>query len=269
MAKEPIRKIAFLVNKAELDLLNESCHYGADADKNLESAIKEGNNFRLEFLFDELDDLAGYLAHCANHEKSRRKQDKWEKLCDKIEGLLVLSERMSQYNNQDPKKDKKGSYPPQMTYYTFDIWIEKKGGTVLVEDVRRKIRLPGSKSLYNFAKTIVQAFGFYFDHCFGFYDNFQRYHDSKKAYELFVDIGEEPLSPAIKGVKKTQVCKAFRNIGDKMLFLFDYGDGWYFGIELKEITHIDKWNLDPVVLESIGKAPEQYPPCKDEGMNKE
>lgn len=57
--KEPVRKIAFLVDKNELDLLNETCLYGADADKNLEKAIKEGDQFRLEFLFDELDDLAG------------------------------------------------------------------------------------------------------------------------------------------------------------------------------------------------------------------
>jgi len=66
--KEPVRKIAFLIDKKELDLLNEACLYGADADKNLAKAVKEGDKFRLEFLFDELDDLAGYVAHCANDE---------------------------------------------------------------------------------------------------------------------------------------------------------------------------------------------------------
>ena len=86
---------------------------------------------------------------------------------------------------------------------------------------------------------------------------------------MFVDIGEEPLSPIIKGVKKTQICQVFQNPQDKMLFLFDYGDGWRFGIELKEIKHIDKWNLDPTVLGSIGKAPMQYPPCKEEGFSDE
>lgn len=269
MTKEPIRKIAFLVDKNELDFLNETCLYGADADKNLEKEVKEGDKFRLEFLYDELDDLSGYIAHCANHEELKRKQDKWDKLSDKIEGLLRLSDRMIRDNNQSRKKHKSGKYPPQMAYYTFDIWIEKKGGTVFTKDVRRKIRLPGSKSLYNFAKVITKTFGFYFDHCFGYYDNFQRYHDSKKAYELFVDIGEEPLSPIIKGVKKTQICQVFQKPGDKMLFLFDYGDGWRFGIELEEIKHIDKWNLDPVVLESIGEAPEQYPPCKEESLGEE
>ena len=32
----------------------------------------------------------------------------------------------------------------------------------------RKIKIAGTKSLYNFAKVITQAFGFYFDHCFDF-----------------------------------------------------------------------------------------------------
>lgn len=259
-----VRKIAFLVDKNEFKLLEEACLYGADADSNLKKAVREDGKYRLEFLFHELDDLSGYIAHCANDEESERKQDKWDKLSDKIEGLLRLSDRMSRDNNQSRKKRKNGKYPPQMTYYTFDIWIEKKGGTVFTKDVRRKIRLPCSKSLYNFAKVITKVFGFYFDHCFGYYDNFQRYHDSKKAYELFVDIGEEPSSPTIKGVKKTQICQVFQNPKDKMLFLFDYGDGWRFDIELKEVKYIDKWNLDPVVLESIGEAPLQYPPCEEE-----
>ena len=149
-------------------------------------------------------------------------------------------------------------------YYVFDIWIEGKGGGVFDRKVLRKIRIPGSKSLYNFARVITKTFGFYFDHCFGYYDNFERYPDSKKAYELFVDIGEGPLSPTIKGVKKTNICQAFKEPGERMLFLFDYGDGWYFGVELKKVIYIDKWNLDPVILESIGEAPLQYPPCEDE-----
>lgn len=262
--KEPIRKIAFLIDKNEIKLLEEACLYGAGADKNIKKAVKEGDKFRFEFLYDELDDLAGYIANCANHEELERKQDKWDKLSDKIERLLKLSDKMSRDNNQRREKHKSGKYPPQMMYYAFDIWIKKKGGTVFTKDVRRNIRLPGSKSLYNFAKVITKTFGFCFDHCFGYYDNFQRYHDSEKAYEFFVDIGEEPLRPGTKGVKKTQICQVFQNPGDKMLFLFDYGDGWHFAVELKEVKYIDKWNLDPVILESIGEAPMQYPPCEEE-----
>ncbi|MBI5555553.1 MAG: hypothetical protein HY920_06875 [Elusimicrobia bacterium] len=79
-------------------------------------------------------------------------------------------------------------------YYIFDIWIAGTGGVCDYKvEVLRRIQIAETKSLYNFAKVITKAFGFYFDHCFEFYDNFQRYPDSKKSYELFVDIGEAPL----------------------------------------------------------------------------
>ncbi len=158
----------------------------------------------------------------------------------------------------------KGSKKCGLTYYIFDIWIEDCGAYDIKEKISRKIQIAGTKSLYNFAKVITQAFGFYFDHCFGFYDNFQKYHDSKMSYELFVDIGEAPLTPIAKGVKKTQIRQAFKNPGEKMLFLFDYGDGWRFAVELKEVRNAQKWDIKPVILESIGKAPLQYPPCEDE-----
>lgn len=255
----PMRKIEFLVDKNEMRLIKEACLYGADADRNLKKAISQNDKYHVEFLYEELDNLAGYISHCANHEKSGRKQDKWDSLSDRVKGLLRLSDRISRHSNQGKKNYTHGKYPPQMMYYTFDIWIGKRGAAIFAGKVLRKIRLPGSKSLYNFAKVITKAFGFYFDHCFGYYDNFERYHDSKKAYELFVDIGEEASSSKIKGVKKTQICQVFQNPAEKMLFLFDYGDCWYFGIELKEINFIDKWNLDPIVLESVGEAPTQYP----------
>jgi hypothetical protein len=262
-----IRKIAFLADKNEFNLLKEVCLYGADADRNLEKAVKEGDKYHLEFSYEELDDLAGYIAHCANDEESERKQEKWDSLTSKIEGLLKLSDNMKKLQKHTIAFPKQ---PCGLKHYIFDIWIVGIGGVCDFKDkVLRKIQITGTKNLYNFAKVITQAFGFYFDHCFGFYDNFQRYHDSEKAYELFVDIGEEPTGHWTKGVKKTKISQVFKNPGDKMLFLFDYGDCWYFAVELKEIRNTEKRDLKPVILESIGKAPVQYPPCEEEGLGDE
>ena len=86
----------------------------------------------------------------------------------------------------------------------------------------------------------------------------------KKAFELFVDIGEEPTSGIAKGVRKVKISQAFKHIGEELIFLFDYGDGWQFNVELKEIRNDEKRDLKPIILESIGKAPLQYPPCEDE-----
>jgi len=151
-----------------------------------------------------------------------------------------------------------------LEYYVFNVWLY--GDRDCSDDKRiiRKIQISGTKSLYNFARVITKAFGFYFDHCFGFYDTLKDRKNCKKVFELFVDIGEEPTGGLVKGVKKTKISQVFKNIGEKMIFLFDYGDGWQFNVELEEIRNAEKWDLKPVVLESIGKAPLQYPPCENE-----
>ena len=63
------------------------------------------------------------------------------------------------------------------------------------------------------------------------------------------------------------ITQAFTDVGEKMIFLFDYGDGWQFNVELLEIHNGQKGDLKPVILESIGKAPLQYPPCEEEVDN--
>lgn len=110
--------------------------------------------------------------------------------------------------------------------YIFDVWLY--GGYPPTQDNRiiRKIQIAETKSLYNFAKVIIQAFDFYFDHCFGFYSDFNRLQDSEKAYELFYDLDDvETPAPHVKSVKRTKIQQVFKQPGDKMLFLFDYGDG--------------------------------------------
>lgn len=154
-----------------------------------------------------------------------------------------------------------------LEYYIFDVWLYGDEKCTDEKRIIRKIQIAGTKSLYNFARVITQAFGFYFDHCFGFYDTLKDKMNCKKAFELFVDVGEEPTRGIAKGVKKVKISQAFKHIGEKMIFLFDYGDGWQFTVELKERRNAEKWDLKPVILESIGKAPLQYPPCEDELEN--
>jgi hypothetical protein len=164
---------------------------------------------------------------------------------------------------------KKKTRAPVSGLYIFDVWLYGDKDCTEDKKILRKIQIPGSKSLYNFAKVITQAFGFLFDHCFGFYDDLKDIRNCKKAFELFVDTGDASPGGLIQGVKKTKISQAFMNAGEKMLFLFDYGDEWRFHVEFKEIRKADKSDLKPIILESIGKAPLQYPPCEDEIENDE
>ena len=127
---------------------------------------------------------------------------------------------------------------------------------------RRRIRISSQASLYKLAQAIVDAFGFDFDHCFGFYDTLDSRRKAKIAFEYFVDIGEGASVPGAKSVKRSKVSDAFQSVGQKLIFLFDYGDDWQFFVRLVE-TRESSGSKKPLVLERTGENPEQYPPCED------
>lgn|GEM_PF-1867297 len=218
---------------------------------------KDGK-YRVELSYDDLDELAGTIAHYANHADSDAEEARWDKLSERVENFLKLSESIPTLAKKPTQHLKK----PALENYIFDVWVWAGAEGDVSQKVIRKIQIAGTKSLYNFAKVITQAFDFRFDHCFGFYDNLKR-QDRQEAYELFVDLEQEG-TPFAKGVKKTKISQVFQFVGKKMIFLFDYGDGWQFHVELKEIRQADKWDIKPVILEKIGKAPLQYPPLDEE-----
>lgn len=103
----------------------------------------------------------------------------------------------------------------------------------------------------------MHAFGFKFDHAFGFYSaltepNVMR---SQPKYELFADMGED--TDALS-VKKTRVADAFPQVGHTMMFLFDYGDNWQFTIEVIGFGEKAAKTRYPRVLKKVGTPPEQY-----------
>ncbi len=46
--------------------------------------------------------------------------------------------------------------------------------------------------------------------------------------------------------------------GNAMIYLYDFGDNWQFDVKLERIEPVNEKIKDPVLLESHGKAPEQY-----------
>jgi len=130
--------------------------------------------------------------------------------------------------------------------------------------IYRDIEIEASKSLYRLAEAIVSAFGFDFDHAFGFYSGLTdaaMFRVGPK-YELFADMGE--ADPGVFGVKKTKVAQAFPAIGHTMLFLFDYGDEWHFKVKLTNTAKKIAKVRYPRIVASRGEAPEQYPMPEDD-----
>ncbi len=121
----------------------------------------------------------------------------------------------------------------------------------------REIAILGSKSLDHFAEAIIAAFGFDFDHAFGFYSDLSDYvYHSEIKYELFADIGD--AGPGSLSVKKTKIAEAFAIPDAKMTFLFDYGDEWLFRVERIGAGQKEPDKTYPLVLKRVGKAPKQY-----------
>ncbi len=139
-------------------------------------------------------------------------------------------------------------------FFIFEIQVLEREPKAI-----RKIQIEADKTLYPLAEAIIKSFSFKFDHCFGFYSSFERnITKAERLYELFVDCNESP-SEGAKSVKKTKITEVFTTAGEKMLFLFDYGDEWRFSVELKEIKEGENQGMKTAVIESLGKAPKQYP----------
>jgi len=83
----------------------------------------------------------------------------------------------------------------------------------------------------------------------------------RPAYELFADMD---VATETRSVRKTKVAQAFSEIGDTMVFLFDYGDEWLFRVELTALGRKAAKTRYPRVLAKAGPAPVQYPAPDDE-----
>jgi hypothetical protein len=134
--------------------------------------------------------------------------------------------------------------------------------------IYREIEIESRKMLSDLAEAIVHAFGFEFDHAFGFYSKLtgRDVMRPQPKYELFADMGEETTA---KSVRKTQVADAFPDVGSTMLFMFDYGDDWRFVVEVVGLGQKAAKTHYPKVLKTVGKAPEQYGSWDDDDADNE
>lgn len=58
--------------------------------------------------------------------------------------------------------------------------------------------------------------------------------------------------------EKTSILEIGLFVGQKLIYLFDFGDMWEFGVKLTGIEKEEPLPLNPIILEAKGKSPEQY-----------
>lgn len=130
--------------------------------------------------------------------------------------------------------------------YTFQVMLEKS--------VWRKIKLSHNHTLHDLHLAIQDAFDFDNDHLYSFFMDGKRY--SRNAYHNpFGD--EEPFAD------EAVIGELGLYLGQKILYLFDYGDSWEFKVLLNEIGESETELEEPEIIESKGEAPPQYPDWDD------
>lgn len=127
--------------------------------------------------------------------------------------------------------------------------------------IYRDIVISPESSLYDLAEVVIDAFGFDFDHCFGFFASPDIFGRGKESlhYELFYDIDEE-IDELTESVEQTQLDKLFKQPKDKWWMLFDYGDEWIFELVYqKQSPPLFADRPDGSIVDTQGESPQQYP----------
>jgi len=132
-------------------------------------------------------------------------------------------------------------YKTENTVYEFRVGLSR--------DCFRVIQCSGSHTFEAFHLAIQKAFDFDNDHLYAFYMDGRRGRRSINAPYC-----EEPPS-----ADEVRIGEARMHVKQKILYLFDFGDSWRFDVTLVSICDSDTVLLRPIVTESVGESPEQYP----------
>lgn len=127
---------------------------------------------------------------------------------------------------------------------------------VSLGNIWRRIAIPSSRSLYDLSLAILDSVDFDDDHLHQF------------TYRNQLGRKVEVVHPYADGDFATDdVCVGDLplQVGETMEYVFDFGDWWKFKVELESIEPpTNKKRAKPQLLESHGKAPQQYPNWDDE-----
>jgi len=114
----------------------------------------------------------------------------------------------------------------------------------------RKVSIPAENSLHDLHLLIQEAVGFYDDHLYAFYPDNKRH--SRLSYQSpFGDFGNS--------ADEIRIGELQINENQPFLYFFDFGDSWEFEVVLEEIDRDSTLLKKGKIIESQGKAPEQYP----------
>ncbi len=113
----------------------------------------------------------------------------------------------------------------------------------------RRIAIPAQMDLDTLSDSILNAFDFDHDHLYMF-SHKNRFGMLERIHHPYMD--DPPYASEVL------IGELSLKSGNAMRYLYDFGDNWQFDVKLERIEPVDEKIKDPVLLESHGKAPEQY-----------
>ncbi len=126
--------------------------------------------------------------------------------------------------------------------YTFKVSLSKK--------LWRKISVSHKHSLDDLHLTIQEAFDFDNDHLYAFFIG-GTISTGKPIY--CADAQDEGAT-----AEETTIADLNLYKGEKLRYLFDFGDNWKFDVELINIDKDSVLPTKPEIVEAKGESPEQY-----------
>lgn len=126
--------------------------------------------------------------------------------------------------------------------YTFKVSLSKA--------VWNKISLSHKHTLGDLHEAIQYAFGFDNDHLYAFYTG----GNQRTGKPIYCEDAENGGATA----ERTTIADLEFYKGQKMLYLFDFGDEWKFDVELVGIDKEAPLPIKPAITGSKGEAPRQY-----------
>jgi len=143
-------------------------------------------------------------------------------------------------------------FPEWQTVWTLPVQVFQAGTytfKVSMGKVWRRIASPAEQDLDDLAMAILDSYQFDEDHLYEF-----SYKDRMGIiHQISHPVCEEP--PSTSEVKVGDLSLL---LGQSMTFRYDFGDNWKFKVELETISPADPKLSNSTLLESHGKAPEQY-----------
>ena len=119
----------------------------------------------------------------------------------------------------------------------------------LRRDLWRRIEVSASHTLLDLHYAIQNAYRFDDDHLYSFFMDGQAWSDDKLT---------SPYDDEGPHVDEVHIGDLGLEVGQRILYLFDYGDEWRFQVTLEEIREEGSKPRKPKIVEQKGRAPEQY-----------